>query len=131
MAECPGQIGWDFGPKVMGERKVRRPRQSTGQRKALAKVREDKKAVAGRRSCLADLDWTGAKCLRCNHACSGTHNPASTGRCKALGCNCLWALVACTCGHDSARHERWGDEKGTGCDLCSCPAMDPQRNSHP
>jgi hypothetical protein len=92
--------------------------QSPAQQRAMKALRETKKVVRSQASSLADLDWTGACCSRCPHACSGTHRPGHTGRCKALGCGCLYADVTTACGHQASDYEAWGVEAHLQCSRC-------------
>jgi hypothetical protein len=86
-------------------------------------IRESKKAVRAQGSQLGKLVWCNATCLRCGHLCAGNHRPGTFGRCTAERCPCQYATVACDCGHDSAEHERFGEEVGINCQLCACPAF--------
>jgi len=149
MAQIPGQLGWDFdhfdqdtplgpmaplssvarpaeGSRPTG-RGARTGTQSQGQQQAAIARRAERTAVAGRRSVLAERDWTGTYCLRCEHACSGRHHPGAFGPYKALGCACVYCLVRCACSHDSADHEPYGDETSSGCKLCDCNNFSPVR----
>jgi hypothetical protein len=120
MPKAKGQIGWDFGPTVMEGHTTTRRAQSPSQQRAMIAFKAAKVAVAGQRSQLSDMDFAGAYCTRCGHACSGRHHPGAAGRCAALNCNCQMSVVACECRHDSADHEPCGAEVGTACQHCDC-----------
>lgn len=126
--QSPGQVGWDFGPAIMGTHYDVNRARNHAQDRAMAKVRETKAAVANGSSVFAGMDWTGAYCTRCGHTCSGNHRPGSMGRCRAMACDCLYCEVDCACSHASGDHESWGAERSLSCAHCECPVFRPGRS---
>lgn len=126
MKQCEGQQALSMPMMAVRSPGPRSAPMSSGQKRALAHVREAKAAVKTARSVLAGCDFTGAYCVRCLHLCGKGHHPGSMGRCKRPGCNCLMCEVLCTCEHLSSDHEPFGDEVSTACQLCAtCKAYAP------
>jgi hypothetical protein len=126
MRQCEGQQVISMPTMAVRPTSPRSAPMSSGQQRAMAKVRSDKAKVATGRSVLSEMDFTGVYCVRCSHLCSGSHHPGTMGRCKRKGCNCLMCEVTCSCGDSSADHEPFGAEVSIACQVCAnCKAFSP------